>query len=111
MKICSNPKCLQPEKPLSKFDKDKSRKDGLTLECKPCKSIKAKKFYLKNKEKINKRTKNYRDKHKEYYKKYRKQYYIDNKKEMLKKAKIWWKNNKQKIKNWRYKNKEKIREK
>ena len=35
-KKCSNPKCQQPEKPISEFGKDKSRKDGLNVYCKDC---------------------------------------------------------------------------
>lgn len=38
-KICSNLKCKQPEKILSKFSKDKSRKDGYNPYCKLCNKI------------------------------------------------------------------------
>ena len=44
-KICSNSKCLQPEKPLSEFGKDSRHKDGLQSQCKECNKEYKKEFY------------------------------------------------------------------
>jgi len=45
-KICSNPDCLQPEKPLSEFYKDKHKKDGHRPDCKACVNYRHKMFRL-----------------------------------------------------------------
>ena len=46
-KICSNSKCKQPEKLLSEFSKDKSKKDGLRCYCKECAKLAQKEYYEK----------------------------------------------------------------
>lgn len=60
-KICS--KCGE-EKLLNCFGKDKYSKDGLTSTCKECR----KKYYRDNKETISRRSKKYREVHKDEYK-------------------------------------------
>ena len=45
MKFCY--KCNQ-KKPLDAFGKNRSRKDGLSTECKPCKKQQDKQYYAKN---------------------------------------------------------------
>ncbi len=62
MKICT--KC-KIEKDLSKFSKDKSRKDGLSYVCKECENKRNKKYHKANKEKINERQKDYHKNNKE----------------------------------------------
>jgi len=85
-KICS--KC-KTTKLLIEFCKDKNRKDNLSTWCKSCcklskklhtqntrkeRSIKAKKYYQKNRKEILKKCKQYRKLHKEKSKKYKKEH-------------------------------------
>lgn len=49
MKVCT--KCKE-EKELTEFGKDKNRKDGLTIYCKPCKNAKNTIFRKENSEKV-----------------------------------------------------------
>lgn len=63
-KIC--PKC-GIEKFIDKFNKDKNRKDGLTLWCKKCRLKYNKIYQEKNRKKIRKQNREYA---KKYYKKY-----------------------------------------
>jgi len=71
MKTCT--KC-NIEKPYSDFYKNKNRGDGHNNECKKCKREMDRNYYLKNKDKIKERSKewaiNNKDKQKEYYKDY-----------------------------------------
>ena len=55
-KVCS--KCKE-KKPLSGFYKDKNMKDGLSFYCKKCRYL----YYRKNRQRINKKTKEYKDRH------------------------------------------------
>jgi len=55
-KVCS--KCKE-RKSLSDFYKDKNMKDGLSFHCKNCRLL----YYRKNKQRINKKTKEYKDQH------------------------------------------------
>ncbi len=95
-KICTNKKCLK-EKPLLDFYKNKNTKDGHKTECIVCYNIKQKIYRDKNKEKINKKSKEwyylnrekrleqckkYQDEHKEHYKQYRKEYNKENRKQI-----------------------------
>ena len=88
------------------FNKDKSKKYGLTSWCKECRNVKGKKYYMdnkekiakrdkkyykENKEKIAKRSKNYYEENKEYYVEYYKQYYQENKEDILNHAKKYYK--------------------
>ncbi len=71
-KICSNPKCLQPEKPLSEFYKNCKNKDGLRYYCKECCKIYKKEYkekypWLKTLQCIKQRCENPNNK---YYKDY-----------------------------------------
>lgn len=61
-KVCNNCK-IQHNK--SKFNKDKSKKDGLSTQCKDCIKIKKTLYREKNKEKIRSADKNYRDKNRD----------------------------------------------
>jgi len=66
--------CKQ-EKPLADFGKDKSRKNGLSAECKDCGCIRAKEYYARNreerrakmKERYNKNLENCQEKARAYY--------------------------------------------
>ena len=73
MKRCT--KCGE-EKDLSGFHKDKTKKDGLTSNCKTCRIEKEKRYYKRNKEQIL-----------EYKKEWKKGYYANNKEQILEKGK------------------------
>lgn len=66
MKICTLCKTIKDD-----FAKSKSRSDGLQTACRDCLSIKNKEHYLKNKEKILLRAKEWKEKNKEHLKNYR----------------------------------------
>ena len=83
MKECSN--CLE-KKPISEFQKDRTKKDGLRPDCKSCR----KKYYNDNKHNIKKKTK-------EELTEYKKIYYEQNKQRILNEKKIYWLNNKDSI--------------
>lgn len=53
VKICTNPSCFKCNipQPILNFFKNKTRKDGLSDECKKCKSLRDKKYYKKNEKK------------------------------------------------------------
>jgi len=85
-KLCHKYKIL---KDLIEFYKDKSRKDGLTDKCKECNSIYIEEYYIKNSEKLKRRTRKwrkdnlkkknkydrkYQKEHREQYKNYNKKY-------------------------------------
>jgi hypothetical protein len=76
-KICS--KCKQ-EKTISKFDKDRHSSLGIRSDCKTCRSKTKKELYIKNKDKILKNRKIYRDKNKKHI----------NKKTRMKRKEIPW---------------------
>jgi len=46
-KICSNPKCKNPEKPITEFSKHFRYKDGLKSWCKECVKEYQKDYYIK----------------------------------------------------------------
>lgn len=102
MKICT--KC-KVEKDILEFHKNKSI-------CKECRKDLAKDYYLKNKEKINNNSKEWKLTNREIIKKSNKKYYIKNKEQTKKRVKIHRKNNREKYKiyqkEYRKINKEKI---
>ena len=57
-------KCNE-NKPLDAFGKNKSKKDGLSTECKPCKKLQDRRYYNENKNKVLESAKNYRTKNPE----------------------------------------------
>lgn len=108
-KICS--KCRQI-KSFDKFNKNKSKKDGLCTECGQCVKWYCKKYYLKNGEIRRKRQREYylnnleemkvyakqqRIKHKERIRKYKKEYHVKHREEILNKHKEYRLKNKEKI--------------
>lgn len=104
-KVCS--KC-DAEKDVSEFHKDQSRKDGLYIRCKECRSKAEKQYRLDNFEKIKEHRKDEYQKRKEFHKQYyqknakkRSEYYkvyYQNKADKLKEnSKRYWRNNKDKI--------------
>jgi len=89
-KICTNKKCLQPEKPLSEFHKDASRKDGYRDICKIC----VKQYQIKNRKTILL---------------YKKQYRSENKEKITKQCSEYRDNNKEKIKIQQKENRERAK--
>lgn len=75
-KICC--KC-KTEKDNKYFAKDNCQKDKLHSYCKECVNIISKKYYYKNKEKIQKRMNKYSSEHREQKREYAKTWYIKNK--------------------------------
>ena len=57
MKRCS---ACKIKKPFDCFNKDKAQKDGFNNQCKECQSIRGKKYYQENKEKVSKWMRQYR---------------------------------------------------
>lgn len=84
LKKCS--KCKVP-KELTNFNKNKSKSDGLSTECKECSRKNNNAYRINHKEELNK-------KHREYWK----DYSIENKTKLLKKSKDYYSNNKEKEK-------------
>ena len=74
MKKCS--KC-KIQKPLTEFNKDKTKKDGLDNKCKTCKA----QYYVQNKEKIAKQQVQYRSENREKILEQKAQYYAKRKSE------------------------------
>lgn len=62
MKTC--PKCKEVKSP-SEFNKCKSKSDGLTSNCKSCRSIAAKEYYVNNRSEINSRNKDWASRNKD----------------------------------------------
>ena len=87
------PKC-KIIKPISEFNKDKSKKSGLCSKCKDCQ----KQYVLNNKEKISEKRVNWLFKNKQHILNYSKNYRIQNNEKILKDAKIYAEKNKEKIK-------------
>jgi hypothetical protein len=110
------------EKPLSEFNKNKSRKDGLGSHCKACigeqyqqnkKKVAEyqRSWYQKNKKKQAKYDKQYREKNYDSVREYQQDYYEENKEKILSQRKEYRLQNHKKIskysKVWYQKNKEK----
>lgn len=123
-KICC---CCKETKDISQFNKNKSKKDGLSTECKSCIkiykdeyrknnaekiSISKKKHYEENKEKVlskcaewknsnreyhNKKSREYSQKNRVSILKKNKEYYLKNKEMILKRTLLWFNTEKGKI--------------
>lgn len=116
-KICT--KCKR-ELPLDMFQKDRTKRDGLTCRCKECKAEYArqyvidhreerraykKKYWQENKHRFADERKKYRDAHKEDMRIYHKKHYEENKERILD---YWYKYKKERLKTdsvYRYKEK------
>jgi hypothetical protein len=101
MKKCT--KCKET-KQLNNFNKDKSRKDGLSCWCKECMHINIRNNYILNKEKKNKYSKEYNKKwtneNKDHIQEYGKLYRQQNKEKIKEREKIYKEKNKH-ISRWR----------
>lgn len=104
-KICITCKKI---KSLLDFHKNKCTKDGYQCRCKKCRNIieseknriRVNNYYKNNPNKYLIRTKNYKIKNKDYYKKYYANYFQINKNKKYQQFKIWRKNNPNKIKEY-----------
>jgi hypothetical protein len=108
-KICS--KC-KINKPISDFVKHPQTKDGLQCRCNQCRKIDREKYYEKNKETINKKSKKYREENLEKLIEYSKEYYDNNREVLLEKKKEYYKKNSkiiyEKLRDYNKKNKTKV---
>jgi hypothetical protein len=108
-KVCS--KCKK-EKKVCDFYKDKTKKDGLTSNCKFCNNITIKKYkekntdkvrqskkkeYLKNIERYRSQNQKWRGENPKHMSEYSKIYYVENKEELLEKQKNYYESNKNTI--------------
>jgi len=74
-KMCS---VCRIEKPFNEYHKDRTKKYGISYECKSCKKIRDKEYSKKYREEINEKSKKYREEHRkelnEKNKKYREEH-------------------------------------
>ena len=94
MKTCT--KC-KIEKDESNFQKRENGKNGLASWCKTCTKIYDDEYHNKNKEKINKRERDYYQKNKKRLKKVRHEYVNKNREKLSKNGKIYYQANKEKV--------------
>lgn len=87
MKTCSH---CKKEKATEKFHKNKSHKDRLTSNCKECKLSQKRIYYSKNKEKINKKAKEYYYTHEKRRKLKDQEYYSKNKEKINQRHKEYY---------------------
>lgn len=125
MKKCS---CCQEIKPFSDYTKSKSNKDGHGIYCKPCRKVKKREEYERNRERYLANGKKYRTenpdkvsevkkkcylKKPEYYQHMRKSYYENNKDAVLERARLYREENRAQIRArdnaYKARNREKLR--
>lgn len=82
-KTCA--KCHE-QKPINSFSKDRSRKDGMTLECKECRAIYQRSYRVANKETLSNDYKGWREKNKSARSAYNKAWRIANPKAVKRNA-------------------------
>jgi hypothetical protein len=92
-------KCLS-DKPISDYHVCNRSKDGRHSKCKECESERKKKFYLKNKDKINKRNKTWKINNPDKVKNQHVNYYNNNKDVLKIKHKLYNELNKDKLKSY-----------
>jgi hypothetical protein len=88
-------KCKE-NKPLDAFGKNKSKKDGLSTECKPCKRTQDKQYYAKNSDSVKAVVAEYKTKNPEKVAQVKKNWYLENKQKFRVAAKKWKAANKEK---------------
>jgi len=94
-KTCS--KCREI-KLIFKFSLDKRNPDGRTNVCKACRVLEAERYYYKNKDRILKQNKKYRDTNGKDRSEYFKHYQEENKERLKENASKWYLENKEAIK-------------
>ena len=88
-------KCQQ-DKSLDVFGKNKSKKDGLSTECKPCKRLQDKQYYVENADSVKATVAEYKVKNPEKISQIKKEWYLENKPKTRAAAKKWKAANKEK---------------
>lgn len=91
MKRCS--KC-KIEKPFSQFNKNKSKKDGFSTECKSCIKSYNEKYYDTNKDILLNNMQNYRELNKDKTSVRNREYYLENKDKILIQVQEYYQENK-----------------
>ena len=104
LKVCGT---CKEEKPLSAFGKDCTRKDGLRIYCKSCRSKKSKKHYQENRDVILERGRKYRQENRDAIAERNKEYYQENRDAVLESARKYRQENPDVAKTWRKANPEK----
>lgn len=101
LKMCSNPDCEDPLKPLSSFNRRSRSVDGLTSRCKNCLSVSQKKFRENNPEKVSGWKKEYRKRNLDESKNKDRRYRENNREKIQAYLKEWRNDpeNKEKLKN------------
>jgi hypothetical protein len=99
-------KC-QETKPFDAFGRNKSKKDGLSTECRECKRQGDKAYYMANSEQVKQTVAKYRQKNPEKVKEVKKNCYRNNSKLVKLKVKEWIKSNPEKYKQSQKKYKQK----
>ena len=121
--------CCKITKSILEFNKNKSKKDGLSFNCKSCIKIykdenrknnpekiklSRQKHYEKNRENLLKKSQEWKDKNREHHNKTSRQYRDKNREIIIKKKKEYYLKNKenhlQVCKEWAFENKEKLKE-
>lgn len=95
LKKCTN---CEKELPRNNFVKKSRAKDGLSSGCKSCVATYKKEYAIKNKERLQNKTKKYREDNKEILRKKAKRRYAENRQSELEKHKVYYQNNKERIK-------------
>lgn len=83
-------------KPLSEFNKNKNRPDGLAWECRQCNRARSKEKFLENKERYNANNRAHYEGHKEFYKEKAKKWSAENKEKRGEISRQYVKNNPEK---------------
>jgi hypothetical protein len=89
-------KCNQ-NKPLESFGKNKSKKDGLSTECKPCKKLQDRSYYKNNIEQVKQSAKQYRELNPEKVSQAKRNCYLKDKEKYKNMKNAWRKANPEKI--------------
>ena len=85
-------KCKE-SKPVESFGKNKSKKDGLSTECRPCKRTGDKQYYQANADQVKQTVAKYRAENPEKVSQVKHEWYERNQKHVYKKSQAWRKAN------------------
>jgi hypothetical protein len=88
-------KC-QETKPIQAFGRNKSKKDGLSTECRECKRQGDKAYYIANSDQVKQKVSKYRQENLEKVSQLKKDWQLKNKKHVYNKVKAWRQENSKK---------------